>query len=276
MRRFLLQLLIVAAAAAVLAVAQRAGGWAVIVWAAGCLTAYLTYEAWAVSRLRRSGDDEHGTLFWAESVRWLGVRWGLLGWTAGLRAAGYRGRIIPVDWHSRWRGTWLLPALRARRLMNRHAERIAERAVECRRRNPAAPIALVGYSCGAYVVLEAARRLPVDVQVDQIVLIGAAVSPGYDLSQAASRVKHSILNIYSALDWPLSGVGLLLLGTADGRHRPSAGVVGFRGVHNDKVRQESWRPRFVRWLYLGDHFTVGSALFARDYVAERLVSTSAI
>lgn len=271
--RLIVQVFVAAAAVGVLVLAFRVSGWSAGGWLLVCLATYLAYEVRAVARLQRSGDSEQGTVFWAESVRWLGVRWGLLGWSAGLRAAGFRGRIIPVDWHSGWRGSLVLPALMARRLMGRQAERLAERIAQCRRRRPHAPIVVIGYSCGAYVALEAARRLPDDIRLDYVVLIAAAVSPRYDLAPAAARVSGLILNVYSALDWPLSGLGLTLLGTADGRRRPGAGVVGFAGPIPENVRQQSWRPSFARRLYLGDHLTVGNAFFARHYAGNRFVGT---
>src|SRR5205807_2637254 len=76
------------------------------------------------------------------------------------------------------------------------------------------------------VVLAAAEALPPD-SVDRIVLLAPAVSSAYDLRPALACARGGVDVFYSARDWAFLGLGVELLGTADGCPGDAAGRVGF-------------------------------------------------
>ena len=102
-------------------------------------------------------------------------------------------------------------------------------------------------------------------------LLAATVWPGYDLTAALRHVSGRLIYIHSRGDWLINGLGPLLFGTADRKHTPAAGTVGFRHRPADDVADRLFRVaynrRFARSGYLGDHFTVASSGLARDHVA---------
>ena len=73
----------------------------------------------------------------------------------------------------------------------------------------------------------AAEALPEDRKIDGLVLLSASISSAYNLTKAASRCKSGIVNFYNPDDAALLGVGTIVVGTVDGTHGPSAGLLGF-------------------------------------------------
>jgi len=59
-------------------------------------------------------------------------------------------------------------------------------------------------------------------------LLAAAVSPSYDTTVARRRTRNGIWSYHSPFDWLQLGLGTLAVGTYDGTHSVSAGMVGFR------------------------------------------------
>src|SRR6266571_9149231 len=64
--------------------------------------------------------------------------------------------------------------------LRRKADELAEEIRKVKKKDPRLPIYLIGKSGGAGLVLLATERLPADT-LDRIILLSAAVSPGYDL-----------------------------------------------------------------------------------------------
>ena len=75
-----------------------------------------------------------GLVVFVESIRWLGVPWGMRSVAAGLRDAGFRGRFLYWRWHATWRGCLVLPAIADGKLLEREAGRLAAFLARCRRR----------------------------------------------------------------------------------------------------------------------------------------------
>lgn len=226
------------------------------------LTCYALPRLVAVLRAAppTAGDASEGVVVFAESLRWLGVRWGRCEVDAGLRRGGYRGEFRFWDWDPTWRALLVLPTIAARRFLEAESQRLADHLAALRRRRPDLPIHLMGYSCGGYIALRALELLPEDARVDSCTLLAAAVSPWRDLNPAARRVSGPIVVTSSPLD-VVVGLGTLLVGTADRRFAPSLGALGCRGPRCEKVRPVRWRPRLVRLGHWGGHFTTTAERF---------------
>ena len=134
-----------------------------------------------------------GLVIFAESIRWLGVRWGFTAVRRGLRRAGIDAEFHYWRWHETWRGWLVLPVLMAPVMLEREARRLADFVTNCRRENPNRPIYLMGHSCGAFVALRALEMLPPDVRVDAAVFFAAAFDIPHDGSRAKMTMRIAIV-----------------------------------------------------------------------------------
>jgi hypothetical protein len=135
---------------------------------------------------------------------------------------------------------------------------------------PATPISLVGYSAGAFVVLEATKSLEPDT-LERIVLLAPAVGADYDLGPAAMRARQGIDVFTSRRDQFFLGLGTGIVGNADGTtSAPTAGRVGFdppplatsQGCVAQRIRQYPWDPGVAWTGNFGGH----SGTLRRDYL----------
>jgi len=215
------------------------------------------------------GDEDEGLVVFAESIRWMNIRWGMSTCAAGLRRAGYRGAFRYWRWHSWWRGWLVLPALADGKLHEREAGRLADYLTHQRRAHPDRPIYLFGYSAGGYIAARAMELLPDEVKVDGVCLMSAAFNPRRDLRPAARHVRGRIIVIASLIDVVMF-LGTLLFGTCDRVFSPSVGAVGYRGPDLPGLMQIRWRPSRMRLGWFGDHFTVSYPSLIAKLVAPRL------
>jgi len=213
-----------------------------------------------------AGDACHGQVLFVESIRWLGIPWGLRTCAAGLRRAGFRGRVRYWRWHRTWRGLLVLPAILDARLLERRAERLARYVTRCRRRNPDRPVYLIGYSAGGYVVVRALERLDGDVRVDGAALLAAAVDPRRDMTAACRNVTGRLVVCSSSADWLIIGLGTAIFGTGDRRHTPSMGMLGSLAPAPGNLAALRWRPGWITLGHWGGHF----AAAAKGFVAHKL------
>ena len=129
---------------------------------------------------------------------------------------------------------------------------------------PDAPVYLIGLCAGAGPVCEVLRHLEPDQRVTRAVLLGAALSPIYDLRPALRGTEEGIDSFHSPLDVPIL-VGLTtLVGTVDGQHLPAAGAIGFGDTPN--LRQHRYGPTMLRQGHWGGHF----GWTARDFVQKSI------
>ncbi|MEZ6065526.1 MAG: hypothetical protein R3B90_07395 [Planctomycetaceae bacterium] len=196
----------------------------------------------------------------------------------GLVGAGLGHSIEIHDWTY---GRWLaLYSLRAKSRHRSQAELIAEKVCEVRQRYPAAPVWLIGHSGGGAMSVLSLECLPVEVQATGAILLGPALSRGYDLGPALQATERGIWNFSSICDALYLIFGTMLMGTLDGRHQPSAGAIGFRrstpqptGATIEpanvppRLTQVPWRPRMIRDWHLGGHFGPVSPKFVERWIA---------
>jgi pimeloyl-ACP methyl ester carboxylesterase len=164
--------------------------------------------------------------------------------------------------------------------LDRQAGRVAGSIRKFRAEHPGEPVFLVGKSGGAGVAVRALERLDAG-DVERVVLLAPALSPGYDLAAALRAVRREIVVFWSPLDVVILGAGTGLFGTIDGVRTRSAGLVGFappgpaesdadRARQYAKLRQVRWRPRMAASGHLGGHFGTDLPRFLREWVAPLL------
>jgi pimeloyl-ACP methyl ester carboxylesterase len=151
--------------------------------------------------------------------------------------------------------------------------RLAAEVAAYRRAYPQRRVYLVGHSAGSAVILAAAEQLPPD-SVDRIILLGPSVCVNYDLRPALRTVRRSIEAFYSSEDRLVLGLGMMIVGTAEGGCRRPAGRCGFApllvcpedAALYAKLRQHPWDP-VVEWTgNHGGHYGNNRADFVRAYV----------
>ena len=213
------------------------------------------------------GDGSAGLAILAGGLRWFGVRWGLRSVPTGLRKAGFAGKFVYWKWHEAWRGWLVIPALRNRSLIERHAARIAACITEYIRTHPGAPVYVLGCSGGGFVALRALELLGDDVQVASAALLSAAFDPRRDLAAALSHTRGPLVVTASPLDFIVLGAGTLLFGNPDGRHCAGVGMKGPADAASDKLVCIRWRPAMILSGRLGGHPSATPPAFIARYVA---------
>jgi pimeloyl-ACP methyl ester carboxylesterase len=116
--------------------------------------------------------------------------------------------------------------------------RLAELVRTYRKGFPGRPIYLVGHSAGAGVVLAAAEVLP-PASLERIILLSAAVSPGYDLSGALRATRCEVVAFHFKGDLLFLDLGTRVFGTSDRVYSPAAGLDGF--IEPDSLDAEGRR-----------------------------------
>jgi pimeloyl-ACP methyl ester carboxylesterase len=151
--------------------------------------------------------------------------------------------------------------------------RLAALVVARRCACPDKEIDLVGHSAGTAVVLAAAEALPPG-SVDHIILLAPSVAASHDLRPALRCARKGVDVFYSSRDRLYLGVGVTLVGTADGRWTAAAGRSGFRPVIETpadaalyaNLRQHPWNPS-VEWTgNWGGHYGSHQAQYLHAYV----------
>jgi pimeloyl-ACP methyl ester carboxylesterase len=162
-------------------------------------------------------------------------------------------------------------------------ERLADRVAAFRTTHPRVPVYFIGHSAGGAVVLFAAEKLPPDA-VERIILMAPAVSADYDLRPALRSSRQGIDVFCSKRDWWYLGIGVALVGTADGRWYSAAGRNGFTPLITgdqdallyEKLRQHCWN-RSVEWTgNHGGHYGAYQQNYLKAYILPLLDSRSAL
>lgn len=228
------------------------------------------------SRLHRydgSGDAAKGIVIFVEPLHWLFIVWGFAPFCRGLRRAGGEHHIRLFRWGGRAGALLVIPDFVRRNRLLRKSERLARFILDVTEQHPGRTIHVVAYSTGCFIAAEALKRIERTVPIGEVVLLAGALSPGYDVVPLLSRVQR-IHCFHSRLDFVISGLGPLLLGSNDGRFTPACGMVGLRAAP-ELVTRHGWTPNAIRTGYLGDHFTITSSAFVAKQIAPILGSTNA-
>jgi pimeloyl-ACP methyl ester carboxylesterase len=189
------------------------------------------------------------------------------------RWAGVPDEVRLFEW-THGKGRFLRDLQDTRHLLTK-AEELADAVRTVLESEPARPVYLVGHSAGAALILATAERLPRD-SLERIILLSAAVSPGYDLRRALGAVRGEVVAFSSTWDWLWLGWGTFQFGTTDRVYGPSAGLSGFR-VPEDldpegrqcyrRLVQVKWEPRALLDGCGGAHHSTGMPLFLATQVA---------
>lgn len=161
------------------------------------------------------------------------------------------------------------------------AGKIAGKIVDYQQQYPGRPVHLVGYSAGGPMALLALAALPPGHTVDRVILLGAAVSPEFNLAPALQAATGGIWNFQSPIDQFFLGLGTLVFGTLDRRHRVSAGAIGFKLPEGlTDVEQQLYATRLHSIVYewkmagsfhFGGHFGWTNRVFVSEWVAPVLL-----
>lgn len=161
----------------------------------------------------------------------------------------------------------------------RKAEDLALEIRRVKAEDPQRPVYLVGKSGGTGLVLAAAELLP-SATLERIILLSAAVSPGYDLRGALRATKGQIVSFYSRHDAFILGWGTTKFGTVDRVYGPSAGLCRFSPPANldqadralyDRLLEIPWSPRMIFEGHTGNHLGTSLPGFLAKEVAPWLM-----
>ena len=255
--------------------------WRIVFWVilglAG-LHAVLSIAPHFFTRRDRGGAPQSGLVIFVEPIRWLGVRWGANTLAAGLRRAGFEGEFHYWRWGTTLGASLVLPLLKGSQKLEAEARRLADFITHHHRERRTVPIHLIGYSCGGFIAIRALELLGDETCVDSAAILAGAISPRYNLSEAAGRVGGPLVVCSSLGDWIILGLGTLVFGTADRKHAPSVGMVGLRAGGQStippNVVEIKWRLAMVRLGHLGGHFSAAANRFITRCVAPKMNLTN--
>jgi pimeloyl-ACP methyl ester carboxylesterase len=154
-----------------------------------------------------------------------------------------------------------------------HGGRLAARISAYRQACPDSRVYLVAHSAGSAVALAAAESLPPG-SVEEVILLGPAVSSGYDLRPALRCARRGIDVFTSERDLFVLGLGVSVTGTTDRRWTAAAGRVGFTPVVETpedaalygKLRQHRWEPCDACAGNYGGHFDTYESRYLYTHV----------
>lgn len=195
-------------------------------------------------------------------------------WTYGLSRAGLPHQLVTLRWQQ-----GILAALTFKDLWNtRHhheqASRLAEMLRSCRQQKPDEPVHVISHSAGTAITVYALEQLAPDDAITSAILVGSALSPDYNLTAARCGTRQGLLSVESPLDCLFLGVGTTLLGTANRKWRPAAGMVGFNHLPTMTTLRR-WNLADVRFGWLGGHLSVAAPGFSRAILAPWIRSVEA-
>lgn len=197
----------------------------------------------------------------------------------GLADGGVPCAVEVHDWTTA-RLFFSLYHLRSETWHARQAERLAARIREYQAAFPGRPVVLLGHSGGAALSLLALPLLG-ERKIGGAIFLAAAISQGYDATAARRRTLHGIWSFHSPWDWLQCGLGTLAVGTFDGKHAVSAGMLGFRPAEQNLVeanvaaatdgiaplRQTRYHFGMLKSWNFGGHHGWANRLFAAEWLA---------
>ena len=199
----------------------------------------------------------------------------------GLHEGGVKGAIRVFNWGLPFPGGYLANLTRVDRT-RRRARDVAAEVVAYQDKYPGRPVYLVAQSGGAGAAVFAAEALPEGRMVDGVVLLGGALSPGYNLSKALRKCRKGLLNSHSKRDTFILNWGTRLFGTVDRVFTRAAGCVGFRvpegltgeekKLYEEKLHQLAWCEDLAESCnHWGGHLSSGGEEFLAKHIAPWIV-----
>jgi len=187
----------------------------------------------------------------------------------GLADAGVPFGMEIHDWTAR--RLFGLNNLMSRKRHHDQREIIAAKIARYREAYPTQPVWLMGHSGGGGMTMLTLDYLPDDLRVTGGILLGAAISPGFDYSNSLRHTERGIWNVSSWGDLFFLAFGTLLCGTIDRKHHISAGNCGFRQrdktTTEPKLTELSWRPGMIRDGHFAGHFGFVNRRFVKRWIA---------
>jgi len=159
--------------------------------------------------------------------------------------------------------------------VKRKAQELAADINRIKAKEPERLIYLLAKSGGTGLALLATEQLAADT-LERVVLLGAAVSPTYDLRPALRATKRQIVSFYSPFDQIVLNLGTRRFGTIDRVHGPSAGYRGFETPKQlsdadhalyGRLVQISWDPSMLLQGYAGGHTGTSMPIFIAVHAA---------
>ena len=187
----------------------------------------------------------------------------------GFRDAHLDADIEIYDWTEHDPGVAALQAIGRNK---KQSQKIAHMLTAKFRADPRITIYLTCHSGGAGLAAWALEDLPPDVKVGRAVFIAPALSKGYDLSPALSRVRDKAYVLYSLGDVVILSAGTKMFGTIDGLYEDAAGYSGFTLPARDpsgqyaKLVQVPYDPAWGKYGHYGDHIGPMAARFSSEVI----------
>ncbi len=224
----------------------------------------------------RAERETHGYLYYLDGA---GGGTAKKNWSEGIKygflEAGYLGAGEMFSWET---GKGLeADQVASMKYKRQKAQELADRIEQHMAKFPGTPVGLLGFSAGTAEVIFALEDLPVESQVDTVVLLGASISHDYDLTEMLKRVKGKVYIFTSTRDF-MVGVLMKFTGTTDRKyHDAGADIHGFalpvganeetRMLYANKLVTIKWEKEFKKDGDFGHHFDNIKMEFIRDQVA---------
>lgn len=187
---------------------------------------------------------------------------------AGLASAGYAGHVELFMWT-----TSFVPAIDQVNILGNKLRSggLSRKIRDYARRHPEQEINLIALSAGTGIAVWAIEGLPKDARVDNLVLLGSSLSHNYDMSKALKHIKGKVYVYHSEHDEILTSA-VRILGTVDGKHEDSAGLVGLHPPKggDGKIVNIAWSQRFMEYGWTGAHTDSTNRRFIQHVVAPRI------
>jgi pimeloyl-ACP methyl ester carboxylesterase len=200
----------------------------------------------------------------------------------GLADGGWPGAIEIDDWTTSCTLLFLYH-LRGWGRNQRQAERIAARIVAYQDEFPGRPVYLIGHSGGGAMTILILEKLPPGRTITGGILLAPAISRQYPIANALQKTDRGIWNFFSQGDQFFLALGTWALGTLDGRHQVSAGLLGFQEprdlsaadhqIYEQKLHQVGYTLKMASAFNLGGHFGCVNRVFVDEYIAPLLSAT---
>jgi pimeloyl-ACP methyl ester carboxylesterase len=195
-----------------------------------------------------------------------------------LRSSGFRGDVENIIWTSY---TGPLGDQMIRINARYRSEQMTQQIIEYRKRYPDKPVYIIGLSAGTGVGVWAVEKLPDNMMVDTIVLLGSSLSTDYDMTKCLKHVKNKVYILSSPNDKILKTF-IPVTGTIDGSYLVQpAGLAGMYppdkispeglALYKEKVVNIPWRPVFEKLDNDGGHTAATSYKFLKYFILPKLL-----